>query len=159
MKELIAYFSASETTKALAERMAKAKGADLFEIIPTSPYTDADLDWRDRKSRSSLEMSNPSSRPEIAKAVENIREYDVIYLGFPIWWYRAPTIINSFLEMHDLKGKTIIPFATSGGSGMGETNEFLKPSCQGAKLMEGRVLSVYEKDGNLKTYGFDYLGQ
>ena len=138
-KKLVAYFSASGTTARLAENLAEAIGADIFEIVPEVPYTAADLNWQDKHSRSSIEMQDPASRPAIAATRDNMADYDTIFVGFPIWWYVAPTIINTFLESCDLTGKTIIPFATSGGSGIGETNEKLEPSCPGAKLLEGRV--------------------
>ena len=141
-RKLVAYFSASGVTAKVAENLSDALGADLFEIVPKVRYTNADLDWRDKASRSSIEMNDPSSRPEIEALRENIAEYDTIYVGFPIWWYVAPTIINSFLESYDLTGKTIIPFATSGGSGMGKTNEKLEASCPGAMLKTGKVFSM-----------------
>lgn len=140
-KTLVAYFSASGVTAKLAENLAEAIGADIFEIEPEEPYTRADLDWTNKQSRSSLEMNDLSSRPAIRESRDNMDNYDTIFVGFPIWWYIAPTIINTFLESYDLTGKTIIPFATSGGSGMGKTNEKLLPSCKGAKLIEGKVLS------------------
>ena len=111
----------------------------LFEIEPKVPYTEADLNWMDKKARSTIEMSDPASRPEIAVKRDNMKDYDTIFVGFPIWWYVAPTIINTFLESYDLTGKTIIPFATSGGSDMGKTNKRLMSSCKGAKLMDGKV--------------------
>ena len=132
-KRLVAYFSASGVTAKVAENLADAIGADIFEIQPEVPYTKADLNWMDKKSRSTIEMSDPTSRPAIAAKRDNMDEYDTIFVGFPIWWYIAPTIINTFLESYDLKGKTIIPFATSGGSDMGKTNEKLAPSCPGTK--------------------------
>ena len=141
-KKLVAYFSASGVTAKVAERLSESIGADLHEITPKVRYTDADLDWRDKTSRSSIEMSNPASRPEIERIRDNMKDYDTIYLGFPIWWYIAPTIINTFLESYDLTGKTIVPFATSGGSGMGKTNELLLPSCPGAILAEGCVFKA-----------------
>lgn len=141
-KKLVAYFSASGVTAKVAERLSESIGADLHEITPKVRYTDADLDWRDTTSRSSIEMSNPASRPEIERIRDNMQDYDTIYLGFPIWWYIAPTIINTFLESYDLTGKTIVPFATSGGSGMGKTNELLLPSCPGAILAEGCVFKA-----------------
>lgn len=141
-KKLVAYFSASGVTAKVAERLSESIGADLHEITPKVRYTDADLDWRDKTSRSSIEMSNPASRPEIERIRDNMQDYDTIYLGFPIWWYIAPTIINTFLESYDLTGKTIVPFATSGGSGMGKTNEMLLPSCPGAILAEGCVFKA-----------------
>ena len=113
---LVAYFSATGTTRAVAEKIASAVGADLFEIQPETPYTDADLDWRDKQSRSSLEMADKSSRPAIASKVKGIEKYNTVYIGFPIWWYTAPTIINTFIEENDLGGKHIVLFATSGGS-------------------------------------------
>ena len=139
-KRLVTYFSASGITAKVAENLADAIGADIFEIQPEVPYTKADLNWMDKKSRSTIEMSDPTSRPAIAAKRDNMDEYDTIFVGFPIWWYIAPIIINTFLESYDLKGKTIIPFATSGGSDMGKTNEKLAPSCPGAKLLHGKVL-------------------
>jgi flavodoxin len=139
-KKLVAYFSASGVTASLAKNLAAAIGADLFEIEPVIRYGKADLDWTNKKSRSSDEMNDKSSRPAVAKKLGNMSEYDEVFVGFPIWWYIAPTIVNTFLEGYDLAGKTIIPFATSGGSGMGETNEYLANSCKGAKLVEGKVL-------------------
>ena len=138
-RKLVAYFSASGVTAKVAETLAEAIGADIYEIEPKVPYTKADLDWTNRQSRSSIEMNDPASRPAIAGVRDNMADYDTLFVGFPIWWYVAPTIINTFLESHDLTGKTIIPFATSGGSGMGKTNEKLLPSCAGAKLIEGKV--------------------
>ena len=139
---LVSYFSASGITAKLAESLSDAIGADLFEIVPKVRYTKADLDWRDKSSRSSIEMNDPASRPEIESTRDNIADYDVVYVGFPIWWYVAPTIITTFLESHALMGKTIVPFATSGSSGMGKTNEALLPSCKGAKLVEGKVFKA-----------------
>ena len=115
MKTLVVYFSATGTTKAAAQRLAKEFNADLYEIMPEQPYTDADLDWRDKTSRSTLEMQDKSSRPAIKGRCENIADYDVVWIGFPVWWYTAPTIVNTFIEAHDLSGKTINVFATSGG--------------------------------------------
>lgn len=145
-KVLVAYFSASGVTAKAAKRLSEVLMADLFEIKPSVPYTEADLDWRNDKSRSSIEMKDPSSRPAIAEKLENMDEYDVIYLGFPIWWYIAPTIINTFLEQYDFTGKEIVTFATSGGSGMGKTNEKLAPGCPGAILKEGKIMTrdMYE---------------
>ncbi len=139
-RKLVAYFSASGVTAGVAQILSETIGADIFEIEPEVPYTKADLDWMDKKSRSTIEMNNPDSRPAIARKRDNMNEYDIIFVGFPIWWYVAPTIINTFLESYDLKGKTIIPFATSGGSDMGNTNEKLLPSCKGAVLIEGKIL-------------------
>lgn len=141
MKNLVAYFSAGGATKKTAERLARAVGADLFEIKPVVPYTQADLDWTDNKSRSSVEMSDPASRPEIASHCENMDGYDTVYIGFPIWWYVAPTIIDTFLESYDFSGKTVVPFATSGGSGMGKTVEVLKKVCPDAIWKDGGVVN------------------
>ena len=141
-KTLVAYFSATGTTAQAAKLLAKAAGADLYEIRPAVPYTKADLNWMDDKSRSSLEMHDPSSRPEVKGRVENMDAYDRIFLGFPIWWYFAPALINSFLESYDFSGKTIILFATSGGSGFGKTVEGLKNSVSPtARIIEGRLLN------------------
>lgn len=139
MKTLVAYFSASGQTAKLAKTLAGVTGGDLFEIAPETAYTAADLDWMDKKSRSTIEMKNPKSRPAIAGKVADMAQYDTVFVGFPIWWYQAPRIIETFLESYDFSGKTVIPFATSGGSGMGKTNSVLKPSCGGAKLLEGKV--------------------
>ena len=118
MKTLVAYFSATGTTEAVARDLAQAAGATLYEIKPEVPYTEADLDWRDTTSRSTLEMQDKSSRPAIVQDLEEAASYDVVYIGFPVWWYTAPTIINSFIEAYGFKGKTVIFFATSGGSGI-----------------------------------------
>ena len=138
-KALVAYFSASGVTKKLAQTLAEAIGADLFEIEPKVPYTRADLNWMDKQSRSTIEMQNPASRPELAGTCKSIADYDTVFVGFPIWWYVAPTIVNTFLESCDLTAKTVVPFATSGGSGIGGTNKALAPSCKGARLLEGKV--------------------
>lgn len=146
-KILVAYFSASGVTAKAAWKLSEAIGADLHEIKPEVLYSSADLNWMDKKSRSSVEMNDPSSRPTIAEKLADMEKYDVVFVGFPIWWYVAPTIINTFLESYDFSGKTIIPFATSGGSGMGKTNEKLEPSCPGATLLQGKLLN-----GNLSEY-------
>ena len=151
-KKLVAYFSASGITAKVAERLSESIGADLHEINPKVRYTEADLDWRDKNSRSSVEMSNPASRPEIERIRENMADYETIYVGFPIWWYIAPTIINTFLESYDLTGKTIVPFATSGGSGMGKTIEMLQPSCKGATLVEGKLFKSDVSKQELTTW-------
>ena len=121
-KKLVAYFSASGVTAKVAETLAEAIGADIFEIEPKVPYTEADLNWMDKKARSTIEMSDPASRPEIAVKRDNMKDYDTIFVGFPIWWYVAPTIINTFLESYDLTGKTIIPFFTHNGSSSGASS-------------------------------------
>lgn len=152
-KKLVAYFSASGTTKKAAERLAKATGADLFEIKPKVPYSSADLNWMDKKSRSSVEMADPSSRPEIANKVENMDQYDTVFVGFPIWWYVAPTIINTFLEQYDFSGKKIVLFATSGGSGFGKTASALKNSVSAsAQIVEGRLLNGRVQEAELKDW-------
>ena len=138
-KKLVAYFSASGSTARLAKQLAEAAGADLYEIRPAVPYTSADLNWQNKQSRSSVEMSDHSSRPELADKNADIAAYDTIYVGFPVWWYIAPTIINSFLESYDFSGKKIILFATSGGSGFGKAVENLKPSAPDAEIIEGKV--------------------
>lgn len=141
MKKLVAYFSASGVTRAAARRVADAAGADIFEIKPAEPYTHADLDWTNRNSRSSVEMNDKSARPAIAGKLPDMTDYDTVFIGFPIWWYVAPRIIETFLESCNLAGKTVIPFATSGGSGMGRTIEELKPHALKANWKEGRLLN------------------
>ena len=138
-KRLVAYFSASGTTKKAAEVIANSIKADLVEIIPKVPYTSADLDWMDKKSRSSVEMNDKKFRPEIIDMDIDINAYDEIILGFPIWWYVAPTIINTFLEKYNFRGKKMILFATSGGSGFGNTVRELQPSAPECRIEEGKV--------------------
>ena len=157
-RKLVAYFSASGVTAKLAETLSEAIGADLYAIEPEVPYTKADLNWMNQNSRSSVEMKDPASRPAIAGKRDNMDEYDTIFIGFPIWWYVAPTIINTFLESYDFTGKTIIPFATSGGSGMGKTNEKLQPSCPGAKLMDGKVWKKNANAAELAAWEKELLG-
>lgn len=140
-KKLVAYFSASGVTAAAAKNLAEAAEADLYEIKPQVPYTRADLDWTDKSSRSSVEMNDKSSRPPLADQEAHVENYDTIFLGFPIWWYTAPTIINTFLERYDFTGRTIILFATSGGSGFGRTAADLKASAPGAVIREGKLLN------------------
>ena len=145
-KKLVAYFSASGTTRKAAEMIAEAAEADMYEIMPKRPYTKADLNWMDKKSRSSVEMSDKKYRPEITDTDINIDGYDEIILGFPIWWYVAPTIINTFLERYDFSGKKIVLFATSGGSGFGNTVSELKPSAPDAVIAEGKVFGRITKE-------------
>lgn len=156
-KILVAYFSASGVTKNAAEKLAKAANADLFEIKPVRPYTDADLDWTDKKSRSIIEMNDLSSRPEIANKCENMGSYDVVFVGFPIWWYVEPRIIDTFLESYDFSGKTVIPFATSGGSGLGKTAEnFKKLLGENVIVKDGKMLTRASKNdvsGWVKSLG------
>ena len=139
------YFSATGTTGKTAEMIAKAADADLYEIKPATPYTKADLNWMDKKSRSSVEMSDKKYRPELADTDADIAKYDEILIGFPIWWYVAPTIINTFLESYDFSGKKIVLFATSGGSGFGNTVKELKPSAPNADIVEGKTLNGASK--------------
>ena len=151
-KMLVAYFSASGVTAKAAWKLSEAVGADLYEIKPVVPYSREDLDWTDKKSRSSVEMNDPASRPAIAGKMDDMDQYEVVFIGFPVWWYVAPTIINSFLESYDFTGKTIVPFATSGGSAMGNTNERLAPSCPGAVLLEGNMLNGPLEQDELKAW-------
>lgn len=138
---LVAYFSATGTTKEAATQLAKAANADLYEIVPEKPYTSADLDWNDDNSRSSVEMKNLKSRPAIKGKVDNMAQYDTVYVGFPIWWYTAPTIINTFVESNDLKGKTVITFATSGGSTVAKATKDLKAAYPDINWKEGSLLN------------------
>ena len=144
-KKLVAYFSASGTTRKIAEIIAQVAEADLYEIMPKQPYSKGDLNWMDKKSRSSVEMSDKKIRPEISNPDAQVEKYDEIILGFPIWWYVAPTIINTFLEKYDFSGKKIVLFATSGGSGFGNTVSELKPSAPDAEIVEGKVLNKATK--------------
>ena len=140
-KKLVAYFSASGVTEKMAKTLAEVTGADLFEIQPAVPYTTADLDWMNKKSRSSVEMNDKTARPVIKNRVEDMTSYDVIFIGFPIWWYEAQRIIHTFLESYDFSEKTVVPFATSGGSGMGETDHILKQTCPMARWLPGKRFS------------------
>ncbi len=152
-KTLVAYFSASGRTAEVAKTLATAAGADIYEIKPAVPYTKADLNWMDKKSRSSVEMSDKSSRPALADKSADIAGYDTILIGFPIWWYVAPTIINTFLESYDFSGKKIVLFATSGGSGFGKTVEGLKGSASpDTKIVEGRMLNGRLSESELKEW-------
>lgn len=151
-RKLVAYFSASGVTAKAAKALAVAIYADLYEIRPEVPYTRQDLDWNDKNSRSSVEMNDPSSRPAIIGNDAGIENYDVVFVGFPIWWYVAPTIINTFLESYDFSGKTVVPFATSGGSGMGRINGKLQPSCPGARLLPGKLLNGRVPKQELKKW-------
>lgn len=140
-KILVAYFSATGTTKGVAETAADAMGADLYEIVPKDPYTSADLDYSDNNSRSTKEMNDPNARPEINGSVENMEQYDIIFLGYPIWWGDAPRIISTFMESYDFSGKTIVPFCTSGGSGVGSSAENLESLVSGATWVSGERLN------------------
>ncbi len=140
-KILVAYFSASGTTARVAEEIASAIGADLYEICPEIPYTAADLNWMDKKSRSSVEMKDPSSRPAIAAPVQDMAQYDTVFIGFPVWWYVEPRIVDTFLGSYDFSGKTLIPFATSGGSGIEQAQRSLQSHCPAASWAKGRLLN------------------
>lgn len=151
-KTLVAYFSASGVTKRAAENLAAAAEADLYEIRPAVPYTSADLNWMDKSSRSTIESKDRSSRPELADKDADIAVYDRIFVGFPIWWYTAPAIIKTFLESYDFSGKTIILFATSGGSGLGKTAKDLEECCPGAVIREGKLLNGNPSRDALKEW-------
>ena len=140
-KILVAYFSASGTTARVAEEIASAIDADLYEICPEVPYSSADLNWMDKKSRSSVEMNDPSSRPAIAAPVQDMEQYDTVFIGFPVWWYVEPRIVDTFLESYDFSGKTLIPFATSGGSGIEQAQRSLQSHCPAASWAKGRLLN------------------
>lgn len=156
MKTLVAYFSASGVTANLAKNLAEIIGADIFEIQPAEPYTKADLNWMNKKSRSSIEMNDKTSRPEIKNAKIDTESYDKIYLGFPIWWYVAPTIINTFLEANDFAGKKIVLFATSGGSGFGKTAEELQVSAPDTEFITGEVFKRRVKEEKIKEFAEKY---
>ena len=151
-KTLVAYFSATGTTAAAAKKLAAAAGADLYEIKPAVPYTKEDLNWMNKKSRSSVEMNDKSFRPELAEKNAAISGYELVLVGFPIWWYVAPTIINTFLESYDFMGKKIVLFATSGGSGFGKAVESLKGSAPGAEIAEGKILNQLPDAAELRQW-------
>ncbi|MGI5078381.1 flavodoxin [Treponema maltophilum] len=155
-KKLVAFFSASGVTAQAARSLADAAGADLYEIKPAVPYTNADLDWMNKKSRSSIEMNDKASRPAIADTDAHVADYDVVFIGFPIWWYIAPTIINTFLERYDFSGKKIVLFATSGGSGFGKTVSNLQPSAPNAKIIEGKVLNGRHDKASLTAWAAQF---
>ena len=152
MNALVAYFSATGTTAKAAKALANAVGGTLYEIKPAVPYTSADLNWMDKGSRSSVEMKDPNSRPALADTDAPVAGHDVIFLGFPVWWYVAPTILNTFLEAYDFTGKTIVLFATSGGSGLGKSAAGLRSSAPGAKIVDGRMLNGHLKEAELKAW-------
>ena len=140
-KTLVAYFSASGVTARAAKEIAQAVGADLYEIRPAEPYTEADLNWMDKRSRSTIEMNDPACRPAIAEPAEHMEQYDTLFVGFPIWWYVEPRIVDTFLESYDFSGKTLIPFATSGGSGIGKAEKSLQAHCPKASWKRGRLVN------------------
>ncbi len=154
---LVAYFSATGTTARVAKNLAEGLGAELFEIKPEILYTSKDLDWHDKKSRSSVEMNDTSSRPAIAATVKNIGQYQTVFVGFPIWWHRSPTIISTFLERHDFAGKMIVPFATSGGSGLGNTESIFKECCPKATIKKGRLLNGNPEKSRLVKWAQNVL--
>lgn len=149
---LVAYFSASGTTEKVAQKLASQIHADLFKIQPKQTYTRADLNWNDSHSRSTLEMKDPNSRPEILNKVEKMEQYNTVFVGFPIWWYREPSIIDTFIESYDLTNKTIIPFATSGGSGMGKSSTYIQELAPKSKVTQGKRLSFSITDEELNTW-------
>ena len=152
MKKLVAYFSAGGSTARLAQTLAAAADAALYEIRPAVPYERKDLNWMDKKARSTVEMQDPACRPALADTAANVAEADVIFLGFPIWWYREPSIIDSFLEAYDFSGKTVVPFFTSGGSQLGEGQPRIETLAKGAKVLDGRRFSARASEGELKTW-------
>ena len=158
MKAIVVYFSATGNTKIVAERLSTTIGADIFELKPVQPYTNADLDWTNKQSRSSVEMNDRSCRPAIAAMPANLADYDTVFVGFPIWWYREPSIIDTFIESNadTLAGKTIVPFATSGGSGMGDSSALLQQLAPAAKVVEGRRFSVDVSAENLAAWAKQY---
>ena len=146
-KTLVAYFSASGVTAGIANEIAEAVGADIYEIRPKDAYTPADLNWMDKQSRSSVEMNDPDCRPAIAEPVSGMEDYSTVFLGFPVWWYIEPRIVDTFIESYDFSGKTIIPFATSGGSGIGKAENSLKAHCSAANWGKGRLLNGSDAAG------------
>ena len=156
-KALVAYFSASGVTAKLAKRLADRIGADLFEIEPEVPYTDADLNWQNSKSRSSVEMNDRNCRPAIRSGVENIAQYDVVFIGFPVWWYREPSIIDTFMEAYDFSGKTVVPFATSGMSEIGDSGKNMQELAKGANVVSGKRFKNSVPSDELKDWADEWL--
>ncbi len=156
-KVLVAYFSATGTTEKLANRLAKVTGADLFKIIPEQPYTADDLNWMDKQSRSSVEMNDRNSRPAISSKIDDISKYNVIFVGFPVWWYREPSIIDTFMESYDFTGKTVIPFATSGGSPIGDSGKNMQQLAPKAKVYAGKCFSVTVPEDVLFNWAKEWL--
>lgn len=157
MQALVTYFSASGVTRKLAEKLAGALGADLFEIRPEIPYSQADLNWQDPKSRSSVEMKDRNCRPTISERVADMARYDVVFVGFPVWWYREPSIIDTFMEAYDFSGKTVVPFATSGTSQIGESGSNMQALAPGAKVVAGRRFPTGVDAEELKNWAKQYL--
>ena len=156
-KTLVAYFSASGVTARMAKKLADGIGADLFEIKPETPYTSADLNWQDSKSRSSVEMNDRSCRPAIAETKDNMSEYDVVFVGFPVWWYREPSIIDTFMEQYDFSGKTIVPFATSGMSPIGDSGKNMQSLAPGARVMDGKRFANNVSEKELADWANEWL--
>ena len=157
-KQLVAYFSASGVTRKVAQRLAAAIGADIFEICPAEKYTEADLDWRDKNSRSTLEMNDPDCRPKTVGSVDNMADYDAVFLGFPIWWGREPSVVDTFIASHDLSGKAVIPFCTSGGGGYGKTSERLRGLLKTSRVAEGIKFSPDASPEELMGWAKEKLG-
>ena len=151
-KKLVAYFSASGVTKSVSEKLANVSGADLFEIVPEEIYTKEDLDWQDKQSRSSIEMSDRNSRPAIQSIVEDMDQYDTVFIGFPVWWYREPSIIDTFLEEYNFDGKTLIPFCTSGSSDLGESVDNFKKLAPGANVIAGERFASNVSEEELNNF-------
>lgn len=156
-KSLVAYFSASGTTERVASKLAYAIQADLFEIKPVQPYSSVDLDWNDTLSRSTQEMKDPEYRPAIRNTVQHMEQYDVVFVGFPIWWYREPSIIDTFMESYDFGGKTVVPFATSGGSEMGNSSENMQRLAPGSKVVMGMRFSDSVSEKRLLSWASQWL--
>ena len=156
-KALVAYFSASGVTGELAKRLADGIGADLFQIQPEIPYTEADLNWQNSKSRSSIEMNDRGCRPAISSKVENMAQYDVVFVGFPVWWYREPSIIDTFMEAYDFSGKTVVPFATSGMSAIGDSGKNMQELAKGAKVVSGKRFGSGASVEEMKSWADTWL--
>ncbi len=156
-KVLVAYFSATGTTEKLASKLAKVTNADLFKITPEQPYTADDLNWMNKQSRSSVEMNDKNCRPAISSKIEDISKYDIIFVGFPVWWYREPSIIDTFMESYDFTGKTVIPFATSGGSPIGDSGKNMQQLAPKAKVYAGKCFSVTISEDELLNWAKEWL--
>ena len=157
-KALVAYFSASGVTAKLAKRLAEAVGADVAEIVPEKPYTSADLDWTNKKSRSSVEMNDRACRPALASS-PSPDGYDVVFVGFPVWWYREPSIIDTYREAHDFSGKTVVPFATSGGSGIGDAGANMQALAKGARVVLGKKWSASASAAELAAWAKEWIAK
>ena len=156
-KALVAFFSASGKTARVAKSMAEAVGADLFEIAPEVPYARADLNWNNSESRTTIEMNDETCRPAFVGSVDNMAQYDVVFVGFPIWWYVEPRIIDTFLEAYDFSGKTVVPFATSGGSGLGQAPVRMQQLASGSEVKSGRLLNGHQSTRDLREFAEKYL--